>query len=146
MSLPHLHNCCHYVSLATGTWIIGWWNIIYCFLVLLVNGIFLSNLNVEEEGERVHAIHMLVMTMVVSTIQLAFTGLLLVGTYKGHRTLIFCWTVATAVLTLISIILYSMMMSSMFYKEELLFAILSVANIYCILVVISYYRDVNTTC
>ncbi|XP_046665488.1 uncharacterized protein LOC124357604 [Homalodisca vitripennis] len=146
MILPQLQRCCCYFSLATGTWIIGWWNLVHCILVMFTNCMILSKLHFEDGGDLIHAEHMLKMTIIVKLFQSLFTLLLLVGSYKGHRMLIFCWIIANSTFTLISIVLYFMMITSVLFKEEIIFSMLSVFDIYCIVVVICYYREVHTTC
>jgi len=156
MGVPQLDSCCCGCSLKTGTKIIGWISLVMSVIMVIILGSGLAALYYIEDHpdqstpaskeimDHLPALKALTMFMIAVHVLGGILGfILLLGAYQNKANYVLLWVIVALTSVIIEVALNLVQMIAMYQSTNFLTLITSLVDVYFILVVYSFYREIR---
>uniref|UniRef100_A0A1B6G5D3 Uncharacterized protein n=1 Tax=Cuerna arida TaxID=1464854 RepID=A0A1B6G5D3_9HEMI len=156
MSIPQLNSCCCGCSLKTGSKIIGWLSMIASIASLIMFGLALAGLYyIEEHPEKVTPENKeifdhlpalkaaAIMMIIVHIIGCILSFILLMGVYQQKAKLVLIWVMVALTCAIIAQLVNIVQLFALYQPANIGNIIWFLLDLYFILVVYSFYREIQ---
>uniref|UniRef100_A0A1B6KGW0 Uncharacterized protein n=1 Tax=Graphocephala atropunctata TaxID=36148 RepID=A0A1B6KGW0_9HEMI len=156
MGIPQLNSCCCGCSLQTGTKIIGWISLVANILTAIMFGAGLvaiyyvedhqENLTPEQKKilEHLPALKAIsILLIVVHVVGCVLSLILLLGVYQKKAKMVLIWVLIALTCALIEQLVNIIQIFTLYQAANLYNIVFFLVDIYFILVVYSFYREIQ---
>ncbi|AAG02854.1 putative core protein [Betaentomopoxvirus amoorei] len=142
-----VNNCFEFIDLKQGSIIIGYINILWNILNIIIFGITIDRINSYDfkHDELVILYNIVTIEIISSIISIFINILLLIGIYKRNTNFIKYYIIYSYVLTLIYILNLLFYLYYILYTGIVLFIAIILFNIYFLVIIRSYYYKLSET-